>query len=116
MGERLFASPIFFSAVTSAQADNCGGKRVGSPNRKRGRIGEPIRVPPHCFRLAPLAENVTAQRSVTHLTISNTCSAPLFSSCSARRKRNRPAVSYPPYDLQDVFRPTVFGLLRSPKT
>ncbi|MDR1923248.1 MAG: hypothetical protein LBQ66_02645 [Planctomycetaceae bacterium] len=24
---------------------------------------------PHCFRLAPLAENVTAQRSVTHLTI-----------------------------------------------
>ncbi|MDR1923958.1 MAG: hypothetical protein LBQ66_06255 [Planctomycetaceae bacterium] len=24
---------------------------------------------PHCFRLASLAENVTAQRSVTHLTI-----------------------------------------------
>ncbi|MDR1923524.1 MAG: hypothetical protein LBQ66_04035 [Planctomycetaceae bacterium] len=23
---------------------------------------------------------------------------PLFSSCSARRKRNRPAVGYPPYD------------------
>ncbi|MDR1923436.1 MAG: hypothetical protein LBQ66_03585 [Planctomycetaceae bacterium] len=26
------------------------------------------------------------------------CSAPLFSACSARRKRNRPAVGYPPYD------------------
>ncbi|MDR1923873.1 MAG: hypothetical protein LBQ66_05830 [Planctomycetaceae bacterium] len=30
----------------------------------------PMRVPLHCFRLAPLAENVTAQRSVTHLTLS----------------------------------------------
>ncbi|MDR1924360.1 MAG: hypothetical protein LBQ66_08295 [Planctomycetaceae bacterium] len=27
----------------------------------------------------------------------NACSAPLFSACSARRKRNRPAVGYPPY-------------------
>jgi hypothetical protein len=31
-------------------------------------------------------------------------SAPLFSSCFARRKRNRPAVGYPPYDHQCVFR------------
>ncbi|MDR1923157.1 MAG: hypothetical protein LBQ66_02190 [Planctomycetaceae bacterium] len=30
----------------------------------------PMRVTLHCFRLAPLAENVTAQRSVTHLTLS----------------------------------------------
>jgi hypothetical protein len=102
----------------------------------------------HCFRLAPLAENATAQRSVAHLTITNTfwrsvqtCSvllhtkaggtpafqsaplrgncrlcrqgrigyvrmfhAPLFSACSARRKRNRLAVGYPPYVCWCVFR------------
>ncbi|MDR1925279.1 MAG: hypothetical protein LBQ66_12995 [Planctomycetaceae bacterium] len=28
-----------------------------------------MRVQPHCFRLAPLAENTTAQRSVVHLTL-----------------------------------------------
>ncbi|MDR1923117.1 MAG: hypothetical protein LBQ66_01990 [Planctomycetaceae bacterium] len=43
----------------------------------------------------------------------NTCSAPLFSSCFARRKRNRPAVGYPPYDHQHVlaFLPNLFGCL-----
>ncbi|MDR1925046.1 MAG: hypothetical protein LBQ66_11805, partial [Planctomycetaceae bacterium] len=35
---------------------------------------------------------------------------PLFSSCSARRKRNRPAVGCPPYDHQHVFRPLCFRL------
>ncbi|MDR1924278.1 MAG: hypothetical protein LBQ66_07885 [Planctomycetaceae bacterium] len=35
-----------------------------------------MRVPPHCFRLAPLAENVTAQRSVDYLTITNTFGVP----------------------------------------
>ncbi|MDR1922804.1 MAG: hypothetical protein LBQ66_00400 [Planctomycetaceae bacterium] len=44
-------------AVASAQADNWGGKRVGSPTH----------VPPRCFRLAPLAENLTAWQSVSYL-------------------------------------------------
>jgi hypothetical protein len=30
-----------------------------------------MRVPPHCFRLASLAENATAWWSVAHLTITN---------------------------------------------
>ncbi|MDR1925078.1 MAG: hypothetical protein LBQ66_11965, partial [Planctomycetaceae bacterium] len=34
---------------------------------------------------------------------------PLFSACSARRKRNRPAVGYPPYDHQHVNRPITSG-------
>ncbi|MDR1923675.1 MAG: hypothetical protein LBQ66_04805 [Planctomycetaceae bacterium] len=29
----------------------------------------PMRAPLHCFRLASLAENTTAQRSVAHLTL-----------------------------------------------
>ncbi|MDR1924230.1 MAG: hypothetical protein LBQ66_07645 [Planctomycetaceae bacterium] len=53
----------------------------------------PMRVPPHCFRLASLAENTTAQRSVVYLDRANTF---WFYRC--------------------VFRPTVFVLLRSPKT
>jgi hypothetical protein len=83
-------------AVTSAQADNWIGKRIGKrkvDNRPPGgyvgdspttgspnRTGKtktpyvldvlvlPMRVPPHCFRLASLAENATAQRSVDYLT------------------------------------------------
>ncbi|MDR1924295.1 MAG: hypothetical protein LBQ66_07970 [Planctomycetaceae bacterium] len=41
------------------------------------------------------------------------CSAPLFSACSACRKRNRPAVGYPPYVLQHflAFLPYSFGIL-----
>ncbi|MDR1925919.1 MAG: hypothetical protein LBQ66_16245 [Planctomycetaceae bacterium] len=38
---------------------------------------------------------------------------PLFSSCFARRKRNRPAVGCPPYVLRHVlaFLPNLFGFL-----
>ncbi|MDR1923826.1 MAG: hypothetical protein LBQ66_05590 [Planctomycetaceae bacterium] len=46
----------------------------------------------------------------------NACSAPLFSACSARRKRNRPAVGYPPY-VADAFSYPIVGLMptiRSP--
>jgi hypothetical protein len=32
----------------------------------------------HCFRLAPLAENVTAQRSVTHLTLPSGSRLPIL--------------------------------------
>jgi hypothetical protein len=34
-----------------------------------------------------------------HLQISTRFTPPLFSACFARRKRNRPAVGYPPYVL-----------------
>ncbi|MDR1925395.1 MAG: hypothetical protein LBQ66_13575, partial [Planctomycetaceae bacterium] len=60
---------------------------------------------PLCFRLAPLAENVTAQRSVTHLTLSPSGRLPTL--------RCRPAVGCPPYVLQHVlaFLPNSFGFL-----
>ncbi|MDR1925949.1 MAG: hypothetical protein LBQ66_16395 [Planctomycetaceae bacterium] len=64
----------------------------------------PMRVPPHCFRLAPLAENTTAQRSVAHLTI-NLCGiarhparVPVHAaSRQTHRQRNRSAVGYLPH-------------------
>jgi hypothetical protein len=61
-------------------------KRIGktNPSYVLGVLVLPMRFPPHCFRLASLAENTTAWRSVAHLTITNpfwrlvpTCSVPL---------------------------------------
>jgi hypothetical protein len=39
--------------------------------KRFGQFGISTRVPPHCFRLAPLAENLTVWQSVSYLTISN---------------------------------------------
>jgi hypothetical protein len=52
-------------AVTSAQADNWIAKtHWQNQNALRfGRFGEPTRVLPHSFRLAPLAENAIHQES-----------------------------------------------------
>jgi hypothetical protein len=104
-----------------------------------------MRVPPRCFRLAPLAENaihqespavgyppyVAVQRSVAHLTLptffwrsvqtflvllhTEAGGTPAFQSVAASRQASAVA-DIGGLVYRCVFRPAVFGLLRSPKT